>query len=451
MALKTARDLMLERSRMVADARAVSEKAESEERDFTAEEQTQYDKLIGGVTTLGKRIERAQNLDAISDDLEAPDGDDPNLPDPDSDGDDTASETRAETRDHGNPRASQRRLLPERYEAVVRQMAAAGDARATREYGRMFHNFLTGEQVRGMQRRSDQRDLQADSDPQGGYLKAPPQFVAGILRAVDDVLYFRQPGWATVFALAQADELMGVSMDAFPDDGEWTSEIGEITYDTSMAFGQRSLKPTTLAKGIKMSRKLLRVAPNSEALVTERLQRKLAVPMEKAYLTGSGANQPLGVFTASNNGIPTSCDVSTGNTATAITFDGITEVKYSLKPQYWANAKWLFHRDAVKMLAKIKNGNGDYIWRESLRAGEPDLLLGGPMAVSEYTPNTFTTGKYVGMYGDFSFYWIADALNMEIQRVIELYSKTRQIGLHAWLETDGMPVLGEAFRRVKLA
>jgi HK97 family phage major capsid protein len=218
-----------------------------------------------------------------------------------------------------------------------------------------------------------------------------------------------------------------------------------------MAFGQRSLKPTTLAKGIKLSRKLLRVAPNSEELVTARLKRKVAVPMEKGYLTGNGANQPLGVFVASNDGIPTTRDVSTGNSTTAITFDGLTEVKYTLKPQYWANAKWLYHRDAIKMLAKIKNGDGNYVWRESVRVGEPDMLLGSPMAASEFAPNTFTTGKYVGIYGDFSFYWIADALGMELQRVMELYSKSRQIGLHAWLETDGMPVLTEAFVRVQLA
>jgi HK97 family phage major capsid protein len=86
-----------------------------------------------------------------------------------------------------------------------------------------------------------------------------------------------------------------------------------------------------------------------------------------------------------------------------------------------------------------------------VRVGEPDTLLGLPTSMSQYAPNTMTTGQYVGILGDFSFYWIADALNMEMQRLVELYSQTRQIGLHAWLETDGMPVLEEAFVRVKLA
>jgi HK97 family phage major capsid protein len=57
----------------------------------------------------------------------------------------------------------------------------------------------------------------------------------------------------------------------------------------------------------------------------------------------------------------------------------------------------------------------------------------------------------VGVLGDFSFYWIADAMTMEMQRLVELYATTNQIGLIGRLESDGMPVLGEAFVRVKLA
>ena len=55
------------------------------------------------------------------------------------------------------------------------------------------------------------------------------------------------------------------------------------------------------------------------------------------------------------------------------------------------------------------------------------------------------------MIGDWSFYWIADALNMAIQRLDELYAETNQTGYIARRELDAMPVLAEAFIRVKLA
>src|SRR5678815_5601038 len=110
-------------------------------------------------------------------------------------------------------------------------------------------------------------------------------------------------------------------------------------------------------------------------LIIDRFKDKFGVTMEKKYMTGSGAGQPLGVFTASANGISTGRDVSTDNTTTAPTFDGLTNAKYTLKPQYWPTAKWLFHRDTVKVIAKIKDSTNNYIWRESVRAGEPDRIL----------------------------------------------------------------------------
>jgi HK97 family phage major capsid protein len=168
-------------------------------------------------------------------------------------------------------------------------------------------------------------------------------------------------------------------------------------------------------------------------------------------LTGTGAGEPLGVFTASVNGISTGRDVSTGNSTTAVTFDGLIEAKYSLKAGYWRRARWMFHRDVIKGIAKLKDGEGQYIWRESVRVGEAPMLLGCPVLISEYAPNTLTSGLYAGIIGDFGYYWIADALSMQVQRINELYAASNQTGFIGRMETDGMPVLEEAFARVTLA
>jgi len=160
----------------------------------------------------------------------------------------------------------------------------------------------------------------------------------------------------------------------------------------------------------------------------------------------------MGVFTAATAGfgISTSRDVATGNAATAFTTDGLMEALYSLKGQYHALATWIFHRDAIKRLRKLKDGEGQYIWNPDMKGGQPDMVLGRPYKMSEYCPNTFTTGKYVGIIGDFKNYWIADALSMRIQRLNELYAATNQVGFIGRLESDGMPTLEEAFSRVTL-
>lgn len=142
--------------------------------------------------------------------------------------------------------------------------------------------------------------------------------------------------------------------------------------------------------------------------------------------------------------------MSTGNATTSIKVDGLLSAKYALKQQYHPRAQWVMHRDAVAQIAKLKDGEGRYLWQESVAVGQPDRLLGFPVNMSEYAPNTFTTGLYVGVLGDFSKYYIADSLALSIQRLTELYAETNQDGFIGRLECDGMPVLAEAFVRVKL-
>src|SRR5262249_34821442 len=137
-----------------------------------------------------------------------------------------------------------------------------------------------------------------------------------------------------------------------------------------------------------------------------------AITQEKAFLLGTGVQQPLGLFVASADGVPTSRDVSTGNTTTDIGADGLIEAKYSLKGNYWPRARWIWSREAVKRIRKMKDGNGQYLWQAGLAGGQPDTILDVPYSVSEYAPNTFTTGLYVGIIGDLNQYWIADALDL---------------------------------------
>jgi HK97 family phage major capsid protein len=298
---------------------------------------------------------------------------------------------------------------------------------------------------------NEQRALQMDSDTSGGYTVLPQQFVRDLIKAVDDQTFMR--GLATVYTVNNAESLGVPALDADPADPTWVAELDIGSADTTMAFGKRELRPHPLAQFIRVSKKLLRATDISvESLVRSRLAYKAAVVMENAYLNGDGSNQPLGVFAAPTGfGITTSRDVSTGNTDTEIRSDGLIEAKYHLKPSYWGPARWIFHRDGVKHIRKLKDGEGQYIWRAGLAGDRGDTILDIPVLMSEYAPSTFTSGLYVGIIGDFSKYWIADALGMEIQVLTELYAASNQNGYILRAETDGMPVLEEAFIRVTLA
>jgi HK97 family phage major capsid protein len=406
------RELLQRRANLIHQAREIIDGADADDRNLTQEEQDRYDALMEDVNDLSERIDRTQRQQAMEADLQQS-RQDPILPDPDTSGD----------------------------EQETRVQQWQGEQRTA------LNRFLRDFEQGGA--RIQLRALQADSDIYGGYLVTPVQFVRDLIQAVDDLTFVRQ--WATRHEVASAQALGAPSLDNDPADPTWTSELAIGSEDSTMSFGTRELNPHPLAKYIKVSRKLLRLVADAESLVRERLAYKFAVTEENAFLNGDGAGEPLGVFTASDLGISTSRDASTGNTDTSIMFDGLIEAKYTLKMQYWPRARWLFHRDGVKQIAKLKDGEGQYIWRESVRVGEPDRILGFPAYMSEYAPNTFTTGKYVGILGDWATgYWIADSLSMEIQRLVELYAATNQVGLIGRLECDGMPVLEEAFVRVTL-
>lgn len=313
---------------------------------------------------------------------------------------------------------------------------------------RGFRGFLRHDKGYSGEGAKEFRALQADSDTAGGY-SVPQQFSTELIKALDSQIFIRN--LATKYQVTVGDSLGLLSLDSDPEDGDWSGEITEFDEDTQMAMGKREMNPTLLKKLIKVSEKLVRKsALNIDMLVRDRFTYKFGITQEKAYLTGTGANQPLGIFTASANGIPTSQDVSTDNEATKVTVDGLKNAKFGIRAPYRSRAQWVFHSDGIKMVSKLKDAEGRYLWQDAIREGEPDMLLGRPVNESEYAPNTFTSGLYVGAFGDFSFYGVADSLALRIKVLLEKYAGTGQIGYIADYEGDGMPLLGEAFARVKL-
>ncbi|BET95412.1 phage major capsid protein [Xenorhabdus sp. TCT-1] len=67
--------------------------------------------------------------------------------------------------------------------------------------------------------------------------------------------------------------------------------------------------------------------------------------------------------------------------------DSLIDLKFLLKNKYRKNAVWVMNSTTAAKVQKLKNGNGDYIWRERLQAGDPDMLLGLPVHYLEFMPD----------------------------------------------------------------
>ena len=313
---------------------------------------------------------------------------------------------------------------------------------------------------------ADQRKaLQADIPSAGGFLISPMQFVQELIQNVHDLVFIRQ--MARNFKLGRNETLGAPVLTSHVSDADWTAEVGTIQADTALTFGRRELKPNQITKLVLESRYLLnRDTLDAAGIVKESLAYKFGVTEEKAFLSGNGAGQPLGVFTADAQGISTARDNASATSGYIVADDFVT-TKFSLKQQYWDRGVWMLSRPLMACTRKLKDANGNYIWSTGFGPGLgfqglPPTLMDSPYYVSEYAPGTdaamgtstnsnkiaVTTGTYYGIFGDFSNYWIVDAEELEMQVLTELYALNSQVGIigRRWL--DGAPVKEEAFGRL---
>ena len=402
--------LIDERLKSITAAREIHENACREKRNLTDEEDANYKRYMNDYHNLDDKIKRGEDLDRINRELDEP--------------------TETEERD---------------IKGSDREVKTRADLES--EWTR---SFLAGGEEAAIKFQKENRDLSKDSNILGGYWLAPETFLNRFIQAVDNAVLLR--GLATKLQVGAGHAISAPSLDTDVSDASWTAEAQIATKDSTARIGKRALTPHPLSKLVQISKDLISRTGEAEKFAAARIAYKMAVTEESAFMTGTGAGQPLGLFTASDNGISTGRDVSTGNTTTTVKGDGLISAKGTLKPQYRKSAKWIMHRDVVTSISKLKDGVGGYMLLPAgLYGKNTDMILGNELIESEYAPSTMTTGLYVGMIGDYSNYWIADAGTMGMQRLVELYAASNQIGLLARRHVDGMPVLEEAFVRVTLA
>lgn len=446
-------ELRQEAGRLGHEIDKIKDAAKTEARSFTAEENTKLDELLEHVDAVRAAIgplERQATLDRRLDDLDQwlgqsrgrqTDDTAPGRPTP------PAAETR------GGYAADRELRIDIR--GVEHQFRAGSLAHLTAnpEYRAAFNAMLCTEPTAldpaFAKALGVTRDLQTNTTTKGGSW-APIQFVAQLIADLDNTIPLRQ--YASVWTVTDAGGLGFPTVEADPDDPDWTTEVGSVSADTTARTGLREFRPHLLTKLVKESMQLLNSTPlNAESWVRQRLAYKMGVAQENAFMTGTGAGQPLGIFTASAMGISTGRDVATGNSSTAIGAANLFEQVYNLTSPYRMNGRWLLSRTAVKQIRKLTDSvDGRYLWQDGIAAGQPSTLLGYPVTESEYCPATFTSGLYVGAFGDLSKYYIADAALNSVQRLNELYAGNNQVGFICRSWTDGMPVDENAFSRMKL-
>lgn len=317
----------------------------------------------------------------------------------------------------------------------ARQTEAEKTGRATDEYRTAFWKAMRSKNGFDVQ-----NALQVGTDSEGGYL-VPDEFERTLIEALTEENIFRQ--MAKLITTSSGDKKIPVV--ASKGTASWLEEEG-VTPESDDAFGQVSIGAYKLATMIKVSEELLNDSVfNLEQYIAKEFARRIGAKEEEAFFVGDGTGKPTGIFNATGGatlGV-------TSASATAITFDELMDLFYSLKSPYRRNAVFVTNDATVKAIRKLKDGNGQYLWQPSLTAGQPDTLLNRPIKTSTYVP-TIASGAKVVAFGDFGYYWVADRQGRSFQRLNELFAATGQIGFRATQRVDGKLVLPEAIQVLQM-
>ncbi len=293
------------------------------------------------------------------------------------------------------------------------------------------HNFWN--MMRG--KKADLPVLSAKSVGNGAYL-TPEDFKSKFDQALTKDNVFRRLGTVANTTLPDATIFATTSTGT----AAWIAEGASIpeSSDAILPFKVYSYKLGSLTR-------LNTTFVNDNAFDLEKylvtaFARRFGRAEEAAFLNGTGTNQPTGLLSDSGAEIGV-----TAASTTAITYDELTKLYFSLKAEHRANAVFLMHDDTAMALRMLKDNVGNPIWN-----AEKDTLFGKPVVTSLAMPAT-ATGKKAIAFGDLSFYWVIERQPLVVNRVSELYSELGQIGFFAFERLDGKLVLPEAVKVLQMA
>ncbi len=362
----------------------------------SAEDAATYDKMEADVVNLGHEIDRLERQAAIDREMEMPV---------------TAPLTsRPET---ANPDSA--------------KSGCASDA-----YKRAFWNAMRSKSMDA----GVYNALQVGTASEGGYL-VPDEYMHLLLDKLQNLHTIR--GLATIIHTDSGDRKIPVV--ASHGTAAWTDEEAPF-HESDDTFAQITLGAHKLTSLIKVSDELLKDSVfDLPGYIATEFARRIGDAEETAFFTGNGSHKPIGLLNAAD-GAETGV---TAASATAIGMDEVIDLYHSLREPYRKNAVFILNDATLKVLRKLKLGTGEYLWQPSVVGGTPDKLLNCAVYTSADMPTIAASAKTI-LFGDLSYYWIAERDGFVFQRLNELFATTGQIGFLCSERIDARLVLPEAVK-----
>ena len=388
-------DLRAQRATDWAAARALIDAGEAENRDLSAAEREQYERIETEMDALTARIERQEKLEAT------------------------------------RPTADTKQPIETPEQRDDRPSEAAIDE-AFRQWMRFGPSQMTPEQRSVMAARNlvlnpELRALSTLVDTAGGYL-VPEGFRARIENAMKEFGGMRRV--ATTFATEGGGDLAIPTSDDTSNTGE---RIGENTTvsEQDVTVGQRIYRAYMYSsKIVKVSLALIQDAAfDLDTWLADKLGERIGRILNSDLTSYAGADGPSGITVDATAGV-------TAAATTAVVWDELINLEHTVDPAYRERGRYMFHDNTLRDLRKLKDGNGAYLWQPGTRVGEPDSINRFPYTVNMDMPQ-MTTGLRAIVFGDLSKYLIRDVRGITLLTLRERFADSLQVAFLAFSRHDG--------------
>jgi HK97 family phage major capsid protein len=174
-----------------------------------------------------------------------------------------------------------------------------------------------------------------------------------------------------------------------------------------------------------------------------------------AFVSGNGDGKPRGfldydsVATADATRDWGKLQFIKSGDAALVTADGLRDLTWGLRAPYRAGATFLMNSNTANSVDKLKNENGDYIWRSSMTAGAPNSLLGYPVEFDETMPD-IGANQFPIAFGNFKLaYVIVDKAGIRFLR--DPFTDKPRVQFYAYRRVGGGLANSEALKLHKIA
>jgi HK97 family phage major capsid protein len=333
---------------------------------------------------------------------------------------------------HKRNRLSFRGQLDENTEVVV---VSKEEIENYKGYLPVFIKFLRIDEKNHVTLFSDaeKKLLTVGVEPDGGLL-VPPTMSARIIERVRETDPIRD--LATVETIGT--DRLEIMEDLDEAEDGWETETKAVDPTDTPRWNKITIPVHWQSARPRATQQLLDDATmNMEQWLSRKVSAKLGRTEAAAFVTGTGIGRPRGFLTYdawAAEGVFEFNKIEQVNmlAAAALTTNGFINVLYSLIEPYSDRAAWLMNRLTIRETMKLKDGDGQYIWRPGLQAGEPATLLALPTRRSTTMPTVAANALAVVLADFAAAYTIVDRMGITVQRdpytakpLVEFYTRRR--------------------------